>query len=40
LKVSGRLAREAQLASSLNHSNIVTVYDVGEEAGHAKQRKP
>ena len=29
-----RLGREAQLASSLNHPSIVTVYDVGEEEGH------
>jgi serine/threonine protein kinase/tetratricopeptide (TPR) repeat protein len=29
-----RLGREAQLASSLNHPNIVTVFDVGEEDGH------
>ena len=29
-----RLAREAQLASSLNHPSIVTVYDVGELEGH------
>jgi serine/threonine protein kinase len=29
-----RLARKAQLASSLNHPSIVTVYDVGEDDGH------
>ena len=29
-----RIAREAQLTSSLNHPNIVTVYDVGDNHGH------
>ncbi len=29
-----RMVREAQLTSSLNHPNIVTVYDVGDNHGH------
>jgi serine/threonine protein kinase len=29
-----RIAREAQLTSSLNHPNIVTVFDVGDDHGH------